>query len=106
MIFAAIGCLSLSSLAYELLITRFFSIAHWNHLSFVAVGVAMFGCAAGGALSFLLGSRRVSLGTASLSPLFAVLLLAGSVTTVGSFLIVKALPLDYLRFPLDPWQPA
>lgn len=105
MIFTAIGCLSLSSLAFELLITRFFSIAHWNHLSFLAVGVAMFGYAAGGTLHSLLGDRFASAWTERPRPFFAWLLLAGSVTTIGSFLIVRALPLDYLRFPLDPWQP-
>ncbi len=100
MIFAAIGCLSLSSIAYELLITRFFSIAHWSHLSFLAVGVAMFGYAAGAAFFFLRGDRRGGRAFPSW------LLPAGSLTTIGSFLAVKALPLDYLRFPLDPWQPA
>lgn len=105
MIFVAIGCLSLSSLAYELLITRFFSIAHWNHLSFLAVGVAMFGYAAGGALYFVLGDRHISARTSDPRPLLEILLGAGALTTIGSFLIVKTLPLDYLRFPLDPWQP-
>ena len=97
MILAVIACLSLSSLSFELLITRFFSIAQWGHLSFVAVGVAVFGCAAGGTLHNLIRERRTP-------SLFPVLSLPGSVSTVAAFLAVKALPLDYLRFPVETAQ--
>ena len=100
MILAAVFSLSLSSLSYELLITRFFSIAHWSHLSFLAVGVAMFGYAAGGAAFGLVrrGERRQP------SSLLMAALLTCSLSTIGSFLAVKALPLDYLRFPVDRAQ--
>lgn len=100
MILAAVASLSLSSLAYELLITRFFSVTQWSHLSFLAIGVAMFGYAAGGAAYGL----RAGGGKRDPSPVLTAALAACSLTTIGSFLAVKALPLDYLRFPVDPVQ--
>ncbi len=104
MILAAVACLSLSSLSYELLITRYFSIAQWSHLSFLAVSVAMFGYAAGGTLHSLFGDRMKSQLARRPQELFASLLCAGSLSTIGSFCAITALPLDYLRFPLEAAQ--
>ena len=104
MIFAAIASLSASSLAFELLITRYFSIAHWSHLSFLAIGVAMFGFAAGGTFHCMAGGMIEKAARRAERSLFSLLCVAGSIATIGAFLLVKSIPLDYLRFPVDPTQ--
>lgn len=103
----AVFTLSVSTLSYELLLTRFFTIAHGSHLSFIVIGIAMFGIAAGGlvALAPSRGHPRVAEGARDRDPFFIGLGLLGSFSTVGSFLVLKILPLDYLRFPVDRLQP-
>ena len=103
MIAVSVGCLSLASLGYELLVTRFFSIAHWSHLSFLAVGVAMFGYAAGGTLHCFLADRLRPVSGQTAAP-YGVLCCAASLAILASFGAVKSLPLDYLRFPIEPAQ--
>ena len=104
MIAVTVGCLSLASLGYELLVTRFFSIAHWSHLSFLAVGVAMFGYAAGGTLHSFLAARLSRPVSARPAAPFAALSCAASLAILASFGAAKSLPLDYLRFPIEPVQ--
>jgi len=104
MIAVSVGCLSLASLGYELLVTRFFSIAHWSHLSFLAVGVAMFGYAAGGTLHCFLADRLSRPVSGQPAPLFGALSCAASLAILASFGAAKSLPLDYLRFPIEPAQ--
>ena len=104
MILAAVLGLSLSTLGYELLLTRFFSLAHGNHLSFLVIGIAMLGFAAGGTFASLAGDRWVA-AARSRRETFPGLCLLCSLTTAASFLLVKRIPLDYLRFPVDGLQP-
>jgi hypothetical protein len=106
MSFAVVASLSLSSLAFELLITRYFSIAHWSHLSFFAIGVAMLGFAAGGTFHSLAAGRLRKAALRDESGLFAGFAMAGGLCTIGSFLAVKSIPLDYLRLPLEAAQAA
>jgi len=47
-LFLAIGLCSFSSLAYEILLTRIFSISLWYHFGFMIVSVAMLGLGASG----------------------------------------------------------
>jgi hypothetical protein len=49
----AIGLCSFSSLAYEILLTRIFSISLWYHFAFMIVSVAMLGIGASGTCLFL-----------------------------------------------------
>jgi hypothetical protein len=104
MTLAAVLALSLSTLGYELLLTRYFSLAHGNHLSFLVIGIAMLGFAAGGTFASLAGDRWVSAARRK-RELFPGLCLLCSLTTAGSFLLLKCIPLDYLRFPVDGLQP-
>ena len=48
MIFLAIFAVSLASLCYEVLLTRFFSFSQWNHLSFMVISIVLFGFGASG----------------------------------------------------------
>lgn len=45
--------ISLSTLMYEILLTRIFSVTMWYHFAFVAVSVAMFGMSAGAVIVYL-----------------------------------------------------
>ena len=45
--YAGMLLISLATLAFEILLTRIFSVTMWNHLAFVAVSVAMFGMTVG-----------------------------------------------------------
>jgi hypothetical protein len=107
MTLAAVAGLSLSSIAFEVLLTRYFSIAHWSHLSFLAISIAMFGVAAGGTFQCLAGSGWRQRAERDGPAFFALLSVCGAVATFGAFLLVKIIPLDYLRFPVDaaqvPW---
>jgi hypothetical protein len=100
--FVAVFCLSLATLAYELCITRVFSIVHWDALAFLAISIAMFGSAAAG-VAFSLARRR---GDRAGSPWrIALPCLGCAAGIVGSFLAVSRLPLDWLRFAVDAAQP-
>jgi len=107
--FTAVFCLSLATLAYELCITRAFSIAHWDSLAFLAISIAMFGSAAAG-VAFSLARGRAGRATrGAAGPATADRASAGclgcAAGIVGSFLAVNRLPLDLLRFAVDAAQP-
>jgi len=104
MTLAVVASLSLSSIAFELLLTRYFSVAHWSHLSFLAISIAMFGVAAGGTFHCLAAGRWRREAERDSRALFSLLSLLGAVATIGAFLLVKTIPLDYLRFPVDGMQ--
>jgi len=52
-IYVGLSLVALASLAYQLLLTRIFSVTLWYHFAFVAVSVAMFGLTAGAVLVYL-----------------------------------------------------
>ncbi|WP_028864037.1 hypothetical protein [Psychromonas aquimarina] len=105
MILPAVFLVSLSSLAFEVLLARIFSISQWNHLSFMVISIALFGFAASGTLLSILDSRkknwkkRFAEGKAT-----SVLVLLYSCSTLISFIILSRLPLDYFRLSLESIQ--
>lgn len=105
MILAAVFFLSLSSLMYEVLLTRFFSIAQWNHLSFMVISIVLFGFGAGGSFLRLLEIEKAGRQSylKSDSVVKVVLLLFG-ITVWSSFLLINYLPLDYFLLPVDKKQ--
>jgi len=105
MIFPAVFLLSLSSLAFEVLLTRVFSISQWNHLSFMVISIALFGFAASGSFLSILDTRVKDIGK-RLSSRSAVniFIILYTFTAIGSFLILNKIPLDYFRLPLEPIQ--
>ena len=106
MIFPAVFTVSLTSLCYEVLLTRFFSFSQWNHLSFMVISIVLFGFAASGSVLSLVETRRPGWSVRTLdSQRFLVLLLLCSLFISGSFLLVKNIPLDYFRMPLE-WRQA
>ena len=105
MAFIAVFLVSLSALAFEVVLTRVFAINQWNHLSFMVIGIALLGFAAGGTWLSILDARssgwekRLS-SHRSLAGIVGLYV----VSTVISFLILNGMPLDYFRLPLEPIQ--
>ena len=54
---AAIGLMSASALAYEILLMRIFAIVHWHHLVAIAISLALLGYGASGTFLALMGAR-------------------------------------------------
>ena len=105
MIFTAVFLLSLSALAFEVLLTRVFSISQWNHLSFMVISIALFGFAGGGTLLNIIDVRKKGwekrLSASSPVKIFIILY---TVTAITSFIVLNRIPLDYFRLPLEPVQ--
>lgn len=51
--YAGLFLISASSLMYEILLTRFFSVTMWYHFAFLAISIAMFGMTLGALLVYL-----------------------------------------------------
>jgi hypothetical protein len=101
----AVFTVSLTALCYEVLLTRFFSFSQWNHLSFMVISIVLFGFGASGSVLSLVERRRPGWSVTMLDPgRFLLLLVLCSIATSGSFLLVKNIPLDYFRMPLEWMQ--
>ena len=105
MIFCAVFLIGFSTLAFEVLLTRIFSIGQWNHLSFMVISIALFGFAASGTWLSILNARHAGrphfLSTRRSA---ATLILLYTSTTILSFIVLNKLPLDYFRLPVEPIQ--
>jgi len=101
---AAVFFLSLSSLTFEVLLARVFSISQWNHLSFMVISIALFGFAASGILLSLKEGRRNREESPHSEESVCILVFCYFVSAAGSFIALNRLPLDYLRLPVEPIQ--
>ena len=94
-----------STLAFEVLLTRIFSISQFNHLSFMVISIALFGFAASGTFLSIVNTGGIArphyFSTRKSS---AVLIMLYTATTIGSFMTLNRLPLDYFRLPVEPIQ--
>ena len=105
MIFSAVFLIGFSTLAFEVLLTRIFSIGQWNHLSFMVISIALFGFAASGTFLSIFNARQGSSSPFdSIPKTTALLILLYSTMTILGFVILNNLPLDYFRLPVDPIQ--
>ncbi len=105
LLLSAVFLLSLSSLTFEILLTRFFSISQWNHLSFMAISIALFGFASAGTFLNIIASVKKYWETHLRLNIWingCLILYAGS--AVGSFLALNQIPLDFFRLPLEYLQ--
>ena len=101
----AIFVVSLSTLAFEVLLTRVFAIGQWNHLSFMVISIALFGFGASGTylcLRGISGSSPQLYQPSALSISF--LLYLYSICAIFSYLALIHIPLDYFRLPVEPFQ--
>ncbi len=105
MILAAVFLLSASSLAFEVLLTRIFSISQWNHLSFMVISIALFGFAASGTFLGILNARKKGWEKhLSSDHSHKILSLLYSLTAILSYIVLNRMPLDYFRLALEPVQ--
>jgi len=105
MLLYSVFFVSLSTLAFEVLLTRVFSIGQWNHLSFMVISIALFGFGASGTFLSILDIRKKSW----LQPMvyrrwLCALLYLYSFSAIFSFLLLNHLPLDYFRLPVASSQ--
>jgi hypothetical protein len=105
MVHLAVFGVSFSTLAFEVLLARLFSISQWHHLSFMVISVALFGFAASGSLLSLVDpSRWIGAGRSSHPTQVAALSLLCSASILIAFTGLARLPLDYFRLALEPVQ--
>jgi hypothetical protein len=88
---------SCTTLAYEVLLTRIFSISLWYHFAFMIISIAMLGFAASGALLAL----RPGLRELSRIP-FLTLMLAAGITL--SYFLANRIPFDPARLAWEKTQ--
>src|SRR5918993_3021595 len=97
---AAIGILAGASVAYEILLTRLFSILLWHHFAYMIISVALLGIGASGTfLAFAGGilAPRFTLVFASCAVLFAP-------SAVGGFALAQRVPFNPLEIIWDAGQ--
>ncbi len=87
---AAVFLVSLSTLTYEMLITRVFSVTLMYHFAFMAISIAMFGMTAGGIVVYLAPRRFAPERTGQHLAVAALLL---GVAIVASFLAHLLVPI-------------
>ena len=105
MISCAVFLIGFSTLAFEVLLTRIFSIGQWNHLSFMVISIALFGFAASGTLLSILNARHTGHSRLlSVRKSAAALIVLYTSATILAFIILNNLPLDYFRLPVEPIQ--
>ncbi len=99
--FVAIGLLSACVLAYEVLLTRLFSIVLWHHFAYMIISAAMLGYGASGTVLTLLKEK--------LAPHFgAVYVMAAATLAIlmpVSFLLAQHVPFNPLELLWDQTQP-
>lgn len=104
-LFLSVFFVSLSTLAFEVLLTRVFSVGQWNHLSFMVLSIALFGFGAGGTFLSIIDIRKKAwLQSLGSRVWISSLLYLYAFSTILSFLALNHLPLDYFRLPVDPRQ--
>ena len=96
----AVGLVSAGALAYEVLLTRLFSIVQWHHYAYMVISIALLGYGASGAFLALVGDGlRRHLGAA-----FAVGAALFAVSAVASFAVSERLPFNVLAIIWEPRQ--
>jgi hypothetical protein len=105
MLLTAIFVVSLSTLAFEILLTRVFAIGQWNHLSFMVISIALFGFGASGTfLSLRRASNTRPRWSHPSGVLISFLLYLFSISAILSYLALIHMPLDYFNLPVEPLQ--
>src|SRR6202022_1171476 len=96
----AIALTSAGLLAYEVLLTRLFSIIQWHHFAYMVISIALLGYGASG--TFLAFARdRLRRRFASVLALCAALF---AVSAVGCFVVAQQLPFNALAVIWEPSQ--
>src|SRR6266700_7540780 len=100
LLFLAVALVSAGALAYEVLLTRLFSIVQWHHYAYMVISIGLLGYGASGAFLALVGDGlRRHLGAA-----FAVGAALFAVSAVASFAVSERLPFNVLAIIWEPRQ--
>jgi len=98
----ALSLISAAALAYEILLTRLFSIIQWHHFAYMMISVALLGYGAAGTFVSIFRSR--------IEPHFEAVFAASAalfgILAVTCFLLAQQVPFNPLEFLWDPQQPA
>jgi len=97
LLYTAIFLTSLSTLTFEITLTRFFSVAQWYHLAFMVVSIALLGIGASGAALMLFPALR----KVQLHKIIPITTFALSFTVLGSYLIANQIPFEMVRLSYD-----
>ena len=98
--FLAVSLLSAAALAYEVLLTRLFSIIQWHHFAYMIISVALLGYGAAGTTVTLLQQRFVP----RVHRVFATCAALFGVSAIASFALAQRLPFNALEFLWDGRQ--
>ncbi|MFH1624265.1 MAG: hypothetical protein ABID54_03810 [Pseudomonadota bacterium] len=96
-VYVGIFLISLSTLTFEVSLTRMFSVSLWYHFAFMVVGIAMLGFGASG--SFLMLFPTIV--NRELSKVLSLTTIAFSVSVLLSYLVVNKIPFDPARMSWD-----
>ena len=97
-VLAAVAVLSAATLAYEILLTRLFSIVQWHHFAFLVISVGLLGFGASGTFLVVLGNRiRIRI-----EPFLALAALAFGLAAPVGFVIAAGVPFNVLDAPWSP----
>lgn len=100
--FIAIGLLSACVLAYEVLLTRLFSIVLWHHFAYMIISAAMLGYGASGTVLTLLKEKIA----AHFAAVYVIAAAALAVLMPAAFLLAQQVPFNPLELLWDQTQPA
>lgn len=95
----AVSLLSMAMIAYEILLTRLFSIALWHHFVYMIVSLALLGYGASGTFLVFAKHRLLSRFDAS----FAALAVAFGVASIGCYVLARRVPFNPLEIIWD-WR--
>lgn len=98
---AAVALLAAATLAFEILLIRVFAIEHFHHVAYMAIGVAMLGIGASGALVAVAGG----IGPPGAQRWFTAAALATALSLVASPALLHRIPLDLtqLAWNVEQW---
>ncbi len=99
--FIAIAMLSASVLAYEVLLTRLFSIVLWHHFAYMIISAAMLGYGASGTVLTLLKEKIA----AHFGAVYVAAAAALAVLMPTAFLLAQQVPFNPLELLWDETQP-
>ncbi|MDO8292612.1 MAG: SAM-dependent methyltransferase [Gallionella sp.] len=99
--YIAIGLLSACMLAYEVLLTRLFSIVLWHHFAYMIISAAMLGYGASGALLALLKDKIAQ----HLNGVYVLSSAALALLMPAAFLLAQQIPFNPLELLWDKTQP-
>ncbi len=97
----ALSLVSAAALAYEILLTRLFSIIQWHHFAYMMISVALLGYGAAGTCVTLLRERLET----RLQAVFAGSAALFGASAAAAFLLAQRVPFNALEFLWDPAQP-